>query len=92
MANVLFCSKEDIVRRSPIISGDLDGDKLIPALHISQTQYLKEIIGTDLYNYYVNAITALINNGTSIPTDYKNLLDDYIKPILIHLALSLIHI
>lgn len=88
MANVLFCSKEDIVRRSPIISGDLDGDKLIPALHISQTQYLKEIIGTDLYNYYVNAITALINNGTSIPIDYKNLLDDYIKPILIHLATS----
>jgi hypothetical protein len=84
MSQVLFCTKEDIVRRSPILNGDIDSDKIIPALHISQTQYLREIIGTDLYNYYDTAIRAL--PGTPIPTNHKTLLDDYIKPILIHLC------
>ena len=88
MAEVLFCSFEDIVRRSPIIDGNLDADKLTPALHLAQTQYLREIIGTDLYNYYVNAITALIGAGTAIPTNHAELLNLYIKPILIHLATS----
>jgi len=88
MAEVLFCSFDDIVRRSPIIDGNLDPDKLTPALHLAQTQYLREIIGTDLYNYYVTAITALINVGTAIPTNHANLLDSFIKPILIHLATS----
>tara|TARA_R100000951_G_scaffold24250_1_gene20450 strand:- start:487 stop:1008 length:522 start_codon:yes stop_codon:yes gene_type:complete len=86
MAEVLFVSKEDIVRRSPIMDGNIDADKIVPALHLSQTQYLREIIGTDLYNYYVNAITALIGSGTVIPTNHKNLLDNFIKPILIHLT------
>ena len=86
MAEVLFVSKEDIVRRSPIMDGNIDADKIIPALHLAQTQYLRETIGTDLYNYYVTAITAL--PGTRIPTNHKNLLNDYIKPILIHLATS----
>lgn len=86
MSQVLFCTKEDIVRRSPIIDGNLDSDRLIPALHLSQTQYLREIIGTDLYNYYDAAIRQLPN--TPIPTNHKNLLEDFIKPILIHLCIS----
>ena len=53
MAEVLFCSKEDIVRRSPIIDGNIDADRLTPALHLSQTQNLRQTIGTDLYDYYV---------------------------------------
>ena len=86
MSQVLFCTKEDIIRRSPILNGDIDSDRLIPALHLSQTQYLREIIGTELYNYYDTAIRAL--PGTQIPTNHKTLLDDYIKPILIHLTIS----
>jgi hypothetical protein len=86
MAQVLFATKEDIVRRSPILDGNLDADRIIPALHLSQTQYLREIIGTDLYNKYVTDITALVDSGTAIPAAYKSLLDDYIKPILVHLC------
>tara|TARA_B110000259_G_scaffold185182_1_gene233690 strand:- start:670 stop:1191 length:522 start_codon:yes stop_codon:yes gene_type:complete len=88
MAEVLFCSKEDIVRRSPIIDGNIDADRLTPALHLSQTQNLRQTIGTDLYDYYVNAITALINNGTAIPANHLDLLNNYIKPILIHLTVA----
>ena len=50
MADVLFVSKEDIIRKSPYVDGNLDADKIIPALHLAQVQYLKEITGTDLYN------------------------------------------
>ena len=86
MAEVLFCTKEDIVRRSPILDGNIDSDRIIPALHLSQTQYLREIIGTDLYNKYVTDITALVDSGTTFPAADKALLDDYITPILIHLC------
>ena len=77
MADVLFCSKDDVVRKSTILSGSIDSDKIIPAMHLAQTQYLREIIGTDLYNKFSSDITALINSGSTFPADYKNLLDDF---------------
>jgi len=83
MATVLFCSKNDIIKKSPILDGSIDGNKLIPALHLAQTQYLREIIGTDLYN----KISAEITGG-SLADPYLNLLKTYIKPILIHLTMS----
>ena len=86
MADVLFCSKEDVVRKSTMLSGSIDADSLIPAMHLAQTQYLREIIGTDLYNKFATDITALINSGTTFPAAYKALLDDYVKPILVHLT------
>ncbi len=86
MADVLFCSKEDVVRKSTMLSGSIDADSLIPAMHLAQTQYLREIIGTDLYNKFSADITALINSGTTFPATYKALLDDFIKPILVHLT------
>lgn len=86
MADVLFCSKEDVVRKSTMLSGSIDSDSLVPAMHLAQTQYLREIIGTDLYNKFSADITALINSGTTFPATYKALLDDFIKPILVHLT------
>jgi len=86
MADVLFCSKEDVVRKSTMLSGSIDADSLIPAMHLAQTQYLREILGTDLYNKFSADITALINSGTTFPATYKALLDDFIKPILVHLT------
>jgi len=86
MADVLFCSKEDVVRKSTMLSGSIDADSLIPAMHLAQTQYLREIIGTDLYNKFSADITALINSGTTFPATYKALLDDFVKPILVHLT------
>jgi len=86
MADVLFCSKEDVVRKSTMLSGSIDSDSLVPAMHLAQTQYLREIIGTDLYNKFSADITALINSGTTFPATYKALLDDFVKPILVHLT------
>jgi len=83
MATVLFCSKNDIVRNSPIIDTNIDSDRLVPALHLAQTQYLREIIGTDLYNKFATDIA-----GGSLSNPYLDLLKNYVKPILIHLTIS----
>jgi flagellar motor switch protein FliG len=83
MATVLFCSKNDIVRKSPILDSTIDSDKLVPALHLAQTQYLREIIGTDLYNKLAADIA-----GSSLSNPYLDLLNNFVKPILIHLTLS----
>ena len=83
MAVVLFCSKNDIVRHSPIIDSNIDSDRLIPALHLAQTQYLREIIGTDLYNKLATDIESDV-----LANPYLDLLKNHIKPILIHLTLS----
>lgn len=83
MPTVLFCSKNDIVRNSPIIDTNIDSDRLVPALHLAQTQYLREIIGTDLYN----KLAADIESNTLV-NPYLDLLKNHIKPILIHLTIS----
>jgi len=83
MATVLFCSKNDIVRKSPILDSSIDSDKLVPALHLAQTQYLREIIGTDLYNKFATDIAA-----SSLTNPYLDLLNNFVKPILILLTLS----
>ena len=83
MATVLFCSKNDIIRKSPILDSSIDSDKLVPALHLAQTQYLREVIGTDLYNKFAADIAA-----DSLSNPYLDLLNNYVKPILIHLTIS----
>ena len=55
----------------------------MPALHLAQTQYLREIIGTDLYNKFATDIAA-----SSLTNPYLDLLNNFVKPILIHLTLS----
>ena len=56
---------------------------MVPALHLAQTQYLREIIGTDLYNKFATDIAA-----SSLSNPYLDLLKNYVKPILIHLTIS----
>jgi len=83
MADVLFCTKDDIVRKSQNLDGNIDADLIIPSLHITQTQNLRGVIGTDLYNKLTSEIT-----GGTLANPYLSLLNNYIKPILIHLTLA----
>jgi len=83
MAEVLFCTKNDIVRKSPNLDGNIDADKLIPSLHLAQTHHLRGVIGTDLYEKLTSDIS-----GSSLSNPYLSLLNTYIKPILIHLTLA----
>ena len=81
MATALFIKREDLVRNS-IIDGNVDTDKFIQFIKISQQMHIQNYLGTDLYN----KISADIIAGT-LSGDYLNLVQDYIQPMLIHFAM-----
>ena len=84
MATVLFINRTDLVRNS-ILDGNVDTDKFIQFVKISQQINIQNYLGTELYNKF----TTIIGNG-EIDTDpyvnYKMLLNEYIQPMLIWYA------
>jgi hypothetical protein len=76
--NILFISRNDIVRRSPI-GGNIDPDKIIPFVKTAQDKYILILLGTVLYE----KLQADVAAGT-ITGVYKDLMDLYIKDTLVH--------
>jgi len=80
MAYALFISRNDIIKNSPL-QGAIDADALLPFIRTAQDKYLKNLLGTVLFDYLQAQITA--NTVGSLSTYYQDLLDDYIKNTLI---------
>ena len=80
MATALFITRNDIIKNSPL-GGAVDADALLPFMNTAQVKYIKNLIGTVLYDY----LQAQIIAGTvgSLSIYYQDLLDDHIKPTLI---------
>jgi len=78
MATALFVSRNDIIKNSPL-QGALDADALLPFIYTAQTKYLKNLLGTVLYDY----ISLQIETGTPFTGIYFDLMEDYVKPCLI---------
>lgn len=80
MAIALFISRNDIIKNTPL-QGAIDADALLPFVNTAQVKYLKNLLGTVLYEY----LQAQIIAGTvgSLSSYYQDLLDDYIKNTLI---------
>lgn len=85
MAYALLVSTED-VKKFSVLNGNLDVDDFIQYIKIAQDITIQNYLGTDLYNKFQELIISgdinLIGN-----LKYKNLLKDYIKPMLIHFAM-----
>lgn len=81
MATALFI-KPVTLKRNSIIDGNVDVDKFIGFLKISQQIHIRNYLGTDLYNKISNDIIA-----DSLSGDYLTLVNDYIQPMLIHYAM-----
>lgn len=80
-SKALFISIKDLKRKS-IIDGNVDADKLVQFVEVAQDTHIQNYLGTDLYN----KLQLLITGGTIddvANADYKNLLTDYIKPMLV---------
>ena len=77
-ANILFCSRNDIVKRTPL-GGNIDPDKVIPFVKTAQDKYILIALGTVLYDYLQDQITAGTLTGV-----YKLLVDEYIVDTLVH--------
>ena len=77
-ANILFCSRNDIVKRTPL-GGNIDPDKVIPFVKTAQDKYILIALGTVLYDYLQDQIAAGTLTGV-----YKLLVDEYIVDTLVH--------
>ena len=77
----LFINVKDLKRKS-IISGNIDGDKIIQFIEVAQDTAIQNYLGGKLYQKLQDLIvTNTLTNSEN--ADYKLLLMDYIKPMLI---------
>ena len=85
MATALLISRTDLVKNT-IIDGNVDTDKFVQFIRIAQEIHIQNYLGTSL----LEKIQALIIAGTLTEADnpdYYNLVNDYIKDMLIHYAM-----
>lgn len=80
MATALFISRNDIIKNTPLM-GAIDADALLPFVAVAQIKYIKNLLGTVLYEY----LDAQILAGTidTLSVYYQDLINDHIKPCLI---------
>ena len=77
----LFISILDLKKKS-ILSGNVDPDKIIQFVEVAQDTHIQNYLGGKLYH---KMQTLILDNTISDAgnADYKTLLDEYIKPMLI---------
>lgn len=80
MAIALFINRNDIIKNSPL-QGAIDADALLPFIATAQVKYIKNLVGTVLYDYLQAQIIA--NTIGSLNAYYQDLMEDHIKPTLI---------
>jgi hypothetical protein len=80
MAYALFINRNDIIKNTPL-QGAIDADALLPFVRTAQDKYLKNLLGTILFDYLQAQIIA--NNVDNLSIWYRDLLDDYVKNALI---------
>jgi hypothetical protein len=79
----LFINRNDIIKNSPL-QGAIDADALLPFVRTAQDKYLKNLLGTVLFDYLQAQIVA--NTVSTLSVYYKDLLDDHIKYTLLWYA------
>jgi hypothetical protein len=83
MSYALFINRNDIIKNSPL-QGAIDADALLPFVRVSQDKYLKNLLGTVLFDYLQAQIIA--NTFGSLSSYYQDLMDDHIKYTLLWYA------
>lgn len=85
MAKALFITNKDLVRNT-IVDGNVDVNKFKQFISLAQDIHIQNYLGSDLYNKISDLIIAQELNPTDNP-EYVTLVDEYIKPMLIHFAM-----
>jgi hypothetical protein len=83
MSYALFITRNDIIKNSPL-QGAIDADALLPFVRTAQDKYLKNLLGTVLFEYLQAQIVAGTVGNLSV--FYQDLLNDYIKFTLLWYA------
>jgi len=83
MSYALFINRNDIIKNSPL-QGAIDADALLPFCRTAQDKYLKNLLGTVLFDFLQARITA--NTFSTLSSYYQDLMDDHIKYTLLWYA------
>lgn len=83
MACALFITRNDIIKNSPL-QGAIDADALLPFVRTAQDKYVKNLLGTVLFDFLQGHV--INNTVSSLSSYYQDLMDDYIKNVLIWYA------
>ena len=83
MAYSLFITRNDIIKNSPLM-GAIDADALLPFVRTAQDKYLKNLLGTVLFDFLQEKIAD--NTVDTLSVYYQDLLDDHIKYTLLWYA------
>ena len=81
MATALFITRTDLVKNT-ILDGNVDTDKFLQYIKIAQQIYVRNYLGSKLYDKISNDIIA-----DNLTGNYLSLVQDYIQPMLIHYAM-----
>ena len=81
MAEALLITRKDVVKFTAM-NGNVDTDKFIQYVKIAQDKHIENYLGSDLLNAIQTKIT-----GSTLTGDYLTLVNDWIKPCLIHWAM-----
>lgn len=81
MATALLITRDDLVRFT-VVNGNVDTDKFIQFVKIAQDIHIQNYLGTKLLEKLQADIIANTLTG-----NYATLVRDYVKPMLIHLAM-----
>ena len=81
MAEALLITRKDVVKFTAM-NGNVDTDKFIQYIKIAQDKHIENYLGSDLLNAIQTKIT-----GSTLTGDYLTLVNDWIKPCLIHWAM-----
>ncbi len=79
--DILFITRNDLVRFTAT-NGNVDPDKYLQWVKVAQDLHIQGYLGTKLFNKLKDDI-----KNSSLVDPYKSLLDDFIKPMLIHFSL-----
>lgn len=85
MAQALLITRDDIVKKTAL-NGNVDTDLFIQFVKIAQDTHIQNYLGTDLLEKFESLITAGTLDDVA-NADYKALLLDYVKDMLIHWAM-----
>jgi hypothetical protein len=85
MATALLISRADLVKNT-IVDGNVDTNKFIQFIRIAQEIHIQNYLGTSLLEAIQQMIIAGTLNNVDNP-DYYNLVNDYVKDMLIHYAM-----
>ena len=75
---------EETIKKESIIEKNVDSKILSKVIVNIQELYLKEILGSKLYQLLLSAVNELMVNQVALSAEYSTLLNEYVQPYLIH--------